>query len=210
MKLVLIDDHQLVLDGFCRILGDAGYEIAGAFTDSQKALDAIFATRPALVLTDYDMPGLSGEELLKAVRAKIPEQKFLLLTMHLNQQLIKRMMRLKVDAYLSKNAHPDELLEALKAIARGRKYFAAEVAQSLAFKAHEIEAGSQPRLCLNLSDREREVLRLIALGHSTKMLAEALHISIGTVESHRHAIMQKLAVKNLAGMVRIAVKEGLV
>ena len=118
-------------------------------------------------------------------------------------------MGLKVNGYLSKNAHPEELIEALKAVHSGRTYFSSDVTQSLLFKSTEIKT-EKALLTLHLSDREREVLKHIAQGESTREIAEALHISIGTVESHRRAIMTKLEVKNVAGMVRIAVQEGLV
>ncbi|NVK26402.1 MAG: response regulator transcription factor [Flavobacteriia bacterium] len=210
MRIMVVDDHQLVLDGFKRILHEASYQIIGSFTDSREALKAIVSEQPDIVLCDLDMPYLNGEELIKAVREKIPEQKFILLTMHLNQQLIKKMMGLKLNGYLSKNAHPDELLEAVLAVSKGRNYFSSEVTESLAFKGEALQQSNHTHLTLDLSDREREVLKLIALGESTKMIADQLNISVGTVETHRGAIMKKLAVKNVAGMVRIAVQEGLV
>tara|TARA_R110002050_G_scaffold154967_1_gene282894 strand:- start:304 stop:936 length:633 start_codon:yes stop_codon:yes gene_type:complete len=209
VNIILVDDHQLVLDGFKRILLGANYQVK-TFTDSRQALQAILNEPPDLVLSDLDMPHLNGEELLKSVRKKRPEQKFILLTMHLNQQLIKKMMGLKLNGYLSKNANPEELTEAVGAVLKGRQYFSSEVTESLAFKGEALYQSGQRHLTLDLSQREQEVLRLIALGDSTKMIADQLNISIGTVETHRSAIMKKLAVKNVAGMVRVAVKEGLV
>ena len=115
MKVIVVDDHQLVLEGFTGILTHGSCHIVGSYTDPRKALTAILELKPDVVLTDLDMPHLNGQELITEVRAKIPEQKFVLLTMHLNQQLIKKMMRLKVSADLSKNAHPEELMEAVSA-----------------------------------------------------------------------------------------------
>lgn len=210
MKVIIVDDHQLVLDGFCRIMEAAGHEVAGRYTDSQLALERIISTPPDLVLTDLDMPGLNGADLISAVRAQIPDQKFVLLTMHLNQQVIKKMMSLKVNGYLAKTSHPEELIEAAEAVYKGRNYFAAEVTQALAFQSQELQSQNSALKTLVLSEREKEVLQLIAMGESTKLIADQLHISVGTVESHRSAIMKKLEVSNVAGMVRIAVKEGLV
>lgn len=210
MRIIVVDDHQLVLDGFKRILSGGECSIVGAYTDSRDALQAIITEKPDLVLCDLDMPYLNGEQLIQAVRKEVPNQKFILLTMHLNQQLIKKMMRLKLNGYLSKNAHPEELLEAVAAIAKGRNYFSSEVTEALAFKGEVIQPSPHTRLTLDLSQRELEVLKHIALGDSTKMIADRLNISVGTVETHRGAIMRKLAVKNVASMVRIAVQEGVI
>lgn len=210
MKVILVDDHRMVADGFSHILKSEGIEIMATFYDPLQALESILVLKPDLVLTDLDMPHLSGDELILRVRAQRPEQRFILLTMHLNQQLIKRMMELKVNGYLSKNSHPEELLEAVKAVAKGRNYFGSDVTESLAFKGNELSRSLNPLRTLDLSEREREVLQLIAMGYSTKMLSDKLNISVGTVESHRSSIMKKLEVQNVAGMVRIAVKEGLV
>jgi DNA-binding NarL/FixJ family response regulator len=209
MKIILVDDHHLVLDGFSRILKSQGYEVM-AFTNPHLALKEILKSPPTIVLTDLDMPGLNGAELIEAVRKTNPEQKFILLTMHLNQQVIKRMMALKVNGFLSKASHPDELLEALEAILNGRNYYAAEVTKALAFQGDDLGSPVVGMETLSLSNREQEVLKLIAMGESTKLIASKLNISIGTVETHRGAIMRKLDVKNVAGMVRIAVKNGLV
>ncbi len=209
MKVVIVDDHQLVINGFKNLLSGGSFEVLATFTNPQEALVKIPKLQPDVVLTDLDMPGLSGIELIQQLRAAIPDQKFIMLTMHLNQQIIKKMLSLKVDGYLSKNAHPDELTQALKAVGNGRTYYSADVTQSLAFSGNQIQS-QNPMLTLVLSEREKEVLKLIANGESTKTIAEQLHISIGTVETHRRAIMTKLEVKNMAGMVRIAVQEGLV
>lgn len=210
MRVVVVDDHQLVVDGIKSILEECSCEVVAGFNDSREAAEAILKLKPDLVLTDLDMPFLNGAQLIERIRAELPEQKFILLTMHLNQQIIKKMMGLKVNGYLSKNSYKEEFQEAVNAVASGRRYFSSDVTQSLAFKGNELSQYSNFALVMNLSDREREVLRLIAMGYSTKMIADQLSISVGTVETHRGSIMKKLEVQNVAGMVRIAVKEGLV
>lgn len=209
MKVVIVDDHQLVINGFLKLLSEKDISVAATFTHPKEALRQIPILKPDVVLTDLDMPGLNGVELIGQVRETLPEQKFIMLTMHLNQQIVKKMLGLKVNGYLSKNAHPDELFQALEAVAAGRSYYSSDVAQSLAFQGNKITT-ENPMLTLALSEREREVLKLIAHGESTKGIADKLHISTGTVETHRRSIMTKLEVSNMAGMVRIAVQEGLV
>lgn len=209
MKVVIVDDHQLVINGFLKLLNEKEISVAATFTQPREALAQIPILKPDVVLTDLDMPVLNGVGLIEEVRKTHPEQKFIMLTMHLNQQIVKKMLGLKVNGYLSKNAHPDELFQALEAVAAGRNFYSSDVAQSLAFQGTKITS-ENPMLTLALSEREREVLKLIAHGEPTKGIAEKLHISIGTVETHRRSIMGKLEVNNMAGMVRIAVQEGLV
>ncbi len=209
MKVIVVDDHQLVINGFTKLLTDKGVEVVATFTQPREALIQIPILKPDVVLTDLDMPGLNGAELIEQVRKKEPGQKFIMLTMHLNQQIVKKMLGIKVDGYLSKNAHPEELFQAVEAVANGRTYYSTDVTQSLVFNGNEI-THQNPMLTLALSEREREVLTLIAEGESTKSIADKLHISTGTVETHRRSIMSKLDVSNMAGMVRIAVQEGLV
>lgn len=209
MNLVIVDDHQLVIDGFAKLLAEREVNIIGKFTDPRRALQEIPSLEPDIVLSDLDMPYINGVELLQAVRELRPQQKFMILSMHLNQQVLKKIINLKVESYISKNAHPEELFQALEAVYNGRSYFSADITASLASKNNSIER--QPSLLIrNLSKRETEVLSLIAEGESTKSIADILSISPGTVENHRSSIMTKLEVKNVAGMVRIAVQEGLV
>lgn len=210
MKVIIVDDHQLVINGFQRIIEESNCEVIQTYTNPNEALKGILRHRPDLVLSDLDMPGMSGAELITKVREENPGQKFILVTMHLNQQVVKKMLSLNVDAYLSKNAHTEELHQAMEAVAAGRTYYTPEVTRSLAFKGNAIAPRQNPVLTVALSAREREVLQEIAMGESTKSIADKLHVSVGTIESHRRAIMTKLEVKNVAGMVRIAVQEGLV
>ena len=209
MKIVIVDDHQLVINGFLKLLIEKEIRAVATFTKPKEALRQIPILKPDIVLTDLDMPGLNGVELIEQVRKVRPEQKFIMLTMHLNQQIVKKMLGRKINGYLSKNAHPEELFQALEAVSNGRSYYSSDVAKSLAFQGNKITT-ENPMLTLALSEREREVLKLIAHGEPTKGIAEKLHISIGTVETHRRSIMIKLEVNNMAGMVRIAVQEGLV
>lgn len=210
MKVIIVDDHQLVIDGFKKIIEEYDCEVIQSYTLPNEALKGIIRHQPEVVLCDLDMPGMNGAELIIKVREENPEQKFILVTMHLNQQVVKKMLGLKVNAYLSKNAHPQELHQALQAVEAGRTYYTPDVTQSLAFKGTFIAPGQNPVYTLSLSAREREVLQQVALGESTKSIADKLCVSVGTVESHRSSIMHKLDVKNVAGMVRIAVQEGLV
>lgn len=156
------------------------------------------------------MPSLTGEELITGLKEQDFSGKCILLTMYLDQATVKRMMELEVDAYLLKNSDREEFMQALQTVARGKKYYSSRVTEALIDKGKELKRSSSAPSLGELTDRERDVLRCIAEGSSTKEIAEELFISVSTVETHRKALLRKLDVKNVAGLVRIAVQSGLV
>lgn len=210
-KIVIVDDHQLVLDGLSDMLEKAvGFEVMMTFNDPQEALRQITVLEPDLLMTDLEMPGLTGEQLITKLREQGFKGKFVLLTMYLDQSMVKRMMELEVDAYLLKNSDREEFTQALNAVARGKKYYSSRVTEVLIDKGKELKRSSATPSLDELTKRECEVLKCIAEGSSTKEIAEELFISVSTVETHRKALLSKLEVKNVAGLVRIAVQAGLV
>jgi DNA-binding NarL/FixJ family response regulator len=211
LKVVLVDDHQLVLDGLSDMLEKAeGFDVVMTFNDPAEALRQIPRLEPDLLMTDLEMPGLTGEELITRLREQDFRGKCILLTMYLDQATVKRMMELDVDAYLLKNSDREEFMQALLSVARGKKYYSSRVTEALIDKGKELKRSSSAPSLDELTDRERDVLKCIAEGSSTKEIAEELFISVSTVETHRKALLRKLDVKNVAGLVRIAVQSGLV
>lgn len=210
VNIVLVDDHQLILDGLVHMLRPyPRYEVLATFTQPREALRSIPVLKPHLVLTDLDMPEMSGAELITQLREALPVLRFILLSMHLEQHLVKKLMQKGLEGYLLKNDDEADFIHALDAVAAGKRYFSSRVTEVLADEDKMLGGGARLQL-LDLSEREREILRLIAEGRSTKAIAEELFISVGTVETHRKSLMRKLDVHNVAGLVRIAVKEGLV
>lgn len=209
-SIVMIDDHHLVAKGIARFFeSDPHFEVISVMGDPKEAVEKIPILKPDIVLTDLDMPGLNGLELVQQLSDLRPVTKFILLTMHLNQEVIKKVLEMKLDGYLPKNADEDEFQLCLHQVSSGKTYYSQKAIAALSNQSVEIEKTGIKKT-QNLSAREKEVLTLIAEGLSTREIADKLFIAIRTVETHRKAILEKLEVNNVAGMVRIAVQEGLV
>ena len=210
MKVALVDDHPLVLDGLKRIISESP-EVGEVhtFNHPKTALEAIQVLKPNLVFVDFDMPEMNGLELAQQLKSNVSNIKVILLTMNSEPELIKKAMALQLDGYLLKSDEKLDFLTAVSKIANNGTYFSPKTAEALVNQTPKMSK-SAPSKTLSLTPREREILIKIAEGLSTKEIAEALFISPGTVETHRKALIKKLEVKNMAGLVRIAVKEGLV
>jgi len=210
VDIVIVDDHQLVIDGLISLLeSNEHIRILKTFNDPREALNKIPELNPEILLVDLDMPGMSGAELTEQLLKIKPELKVILLTMHLSQLTVEKMMGLGIYGYLIKNDDSDDFLNAIINVAHGKKFFSSRVTEILATKGQEINPNHKFKL-LTLTDREKEILKLIAEGHSSKEIGDLLFISQGTVETHRKSLLKKLDVHNVAGLVRVAVKEGLV
>jgi DNA-binding NarL/FixJ family response regulator len=210
IKLLIADDHQLVIDGIKLMLsGEPDITCAGEANDGQAALDLLATTNFDLVLLDINMPGLNGLETCKKMRQSFPQLKVLVLSMIQEVSLIKLMLKSGANGYLLKNAGKDEIIEAIRKVCQGQKYYSAEVADivmaSLAGGAQKNKQSPFPQL----SRREKQVLELIVDEFTTTEIAERLHISFGTVETHRRNLLIKLGARNTAGLVRISMEYGL-
>lgn len=209
-SIIIVDDHQLIIDGLVRMVSaDDRFEVVATYNSPEEALKKVPILQPDILMTDLEMPGMNGLELIRKIRDWNSGQKVILLTMHLDRATVKSAMERDVNAYLLKNLDEREFLMALNKVRQGQRYFSYEVTDTLANKDIEIKPKAQLKT-LGLTDREREILTLIAEGLSSKMIADDLSISLSTVETHRKALIKKLEVSNVAGLVRIAVQEGLV
>lgn len=208
-QLILVDDHKLVAEGISTLIGQLeDFELIAQYNDAREALNKVPLLKPDLLITDLDMPYLNGLELISQLKQDNSQLKFVLLTMHLDRATVKQCIKLGVEGYILKNAQASEFQHCLQTIQAGHSYYTPQAMQSLVDKASEIKATALKKTQL-LSARELEILVLVAKGLSTKEISDALHIAVRTTETHRKAIMQKLEVSNVAGMVRIAVQEGL-
>lgn len=208
--IAIVDDHQLVAQGISRFFESMpDVEVIGVYESPSEAIPRIKASRPDIVLSDLDMPGMNGLEMIQQLRKEGLKSKFVLLTMHLNQSVVKKAMDLKLEGYLPKNADQIDFQNCIEAVLGGKTYYSQKAMEALINTSKEIK-NTGLKKTQALTEREREILALIAEGLSTKDVAEKLFIAVRTVETHRKSIMEKLAVHNVAGMVRIAVQEGLV
>jgi DNA-binding NarL/FixJ family response regulator len=205
MKVLLADDHRLVRAGLRALLDTtAGIEVVAEATDGEEAWRLIQDLKPDAALLDIAMPKLSGLAVLQQVTgAKLPTR-VLLLSMYDNDEYVAEAVRAGASGYLIKDAAVEELGLALEALKRGDVYLSPAISRKLA------QAFSGGRSSPGLTARQTQVLRLIALGNSSKEIARELDLSIKTVETHRTQIMDRLDIRDLAGLVRYAVRSGLV
>lgn len=210
IKIVIVDDHQLICDGLSRIIQEIPeFEVITTYQNPMEALQKIPVWKPDILLVDFEMPGLNGIELIQKLKLEIPGLRSILLTMHLDKATVKEALSQGVNAYILKNLDEFELRIALEKVKNNQNYYSAPVTEVLNNKSKVIQKNSNSQL-ESLSNREREVLRLIAEAFSTKEIAHQLSVEISTIETHRKSLLRKLDVRNVAGLVRIAIQEGLV
>ena len=209
VKVVLCDDHRIITDGLKVLLQDvAGLECVGTADSGKALLFLLEHISSDLILLDLDMPGMDGAEAMQQIKNRWPRIKVIILTMHDEPSMVRRLMEQGADGYLLKTCGRDELLLAVKAVHEGNRHFSAEITETLLKQRAEISS-KDGRLGA-ISGREREVLAALAEGLSNKEIGDRLFISPRTVDTHRSNLMKKLKVHNLAGLVRLAVAAGLV
>ncbi|TMM56188.1 response regulator transcription factor [Maribacter algarum] len=208
-NLIIADDHKMFIDGLMSILKDAPeFSVTTTFKNGAqvvKYLDINGVDDLNLLVTDLTMPEMDGIELNKIVKEKYPSLKTLVVSMHIDGQMIDKLIRNNVDGYVPKNAEKDELLDAIRTIIKGEKYFSAEIKRAYTDAMFENKKQEE----VNLTEREKEVLKLIAEENTTQEIADTLFLSKHTIESYRKNLISKLQVKNLAGLTKHAIKMGL-
>ncbi|MDT8447619.1 MAG: response regulator transcription factor [bacterium] len=201
LQILIADDHALFRLGMKALLaghfGEAQIRVA---EDGQQAMELIAQRAPDVVLTDIDMPRVDGFELVRQVKKTYPQVRVIAVSMHRREQYQTEMFKLDCDGYLTKDTSLDELLRAIDSVIHGERYVSEKLSNQVV---------SAPEETLPLTGREKEVLRLIADGLTSKEAADHLDLSVRTVESHRSRIMQKLHIENLAGLIRYALERGI-
>jgi DNA-binding NarL/FixJ family response regulator len=208
IRLLIVDDHQIILDGLTSLLsGEQGIRVVGTANNGKEALEVLKILTVDVVLMDIDMPVMNGIEAATEIRKNPSSPKVIILSMHKEMGMIKNLIQLGVDGYLIKNSGKEELLKAIRDVFSNRQVFSPEVTLSLLGKAPGEESDKKD---IGLTERETEILRLIADGFSNKEIGEKLFISHRTVDTHRTNMMKKLGVNNIAGLISIAIREGIV
>ena len=209
IRLVLADDHAIVREGLKRIVGEAGdLQVVGEAADGGEVMQRVRDLEFDLLVLDLSMPGRSGMELIKLVKAEKPRLRILVLSMHQETQYAVRAIKAGASGYLTKESAPAQLVQALHKIAGGGAYISAEVAEQLALGAMPGATAAAPHE--SLSHREFEVMRRLAAGESVTDLATALNLSVKTVSTHKANLMAKLGLQNQTELVRYALKHGLI
>jgi two-component system invasion response regulator UvrY len=204
VKILLVDDHAIVRSGLRRLFAVLpGVQISEAAT-GREALTLVRAEQPTLIVLDLNLPALGGLELLRRILAEHPEARVMVLSMHAETIYATRALRAGAVGYLSKNASPEELLQAARHVAGGGRYIEAAIAQRLALQA--AETGNQED---RLTERDLEIMRLLGDGQGLSMIAEALGVSYKTVANTCSQIKAKLGVARTSDLVRLAITGGM-
>jgi two-component system invasion response regulator UvrY len=204
VRVLLVDDHAIVRAGLRRLFAVLpDLQISEAAT-GREALTLVRAELPALVILDLNLPGLGGLELLRRVLTEHPEARVVVLSMHAEALYATRALQARAVGYLSKNASPEELLEAVRRVVKGQRYIEAEIAQRLALQAAET-GNLQERL----TERDLEIMRLLGGGQSLSNIADALGVSYKTVANTCSQIKAKLGVARTVDLVRLSIERGM-
>jgi DNA-binding NarL/FixJ family response regulator len=209
IRVLLIDDHALVRAGISALVSAIdGVEVVGEAANGAEALRLIEALQPDILLLDLSMPGLSGFDVLADTKKRFPKVRVIILTVHESGHYAIEALRAGASGFLPKSAASTELQEAITKVAAGEGYISGDVARKTVLQ--EAKVSEQNHLLENLTPRQRQILKLISEGNTMKDIAVALKISVKTAESHRAQLMERLDIHELAGLVRFAIRMGLI
>jgi DNA-binding NarL/FixJ family response regulator len=215
MKVILADDHQFILESLEILLSTmSNYEVVASCNNGKEVLAALETHQDIdIVMSDYNMPEMNGIELTFQVRKRFPKIKILLLTVSEDSKTIEEAFKAGVSGYVMKKAGKDEFQKALDTISSGQKYYSESVVFELLNRdkhISELVYDNFDEKLSNLSEREIEIIVLIAKELSSNEIAEKLFLSPATIETHRHNILKKLGIKNSIGLVKFALRNGLI
>ena len=205
MRLIITDDHQIMIDGLLSILAhQPDITIVGVAKNGIQALAILAKEQVDIVLTDISMPEMDGLELTRKIKQKYPQIKVIALSMHGDATHIDEMIEAGVSGYIYKNASNQELIEALTKVYDGRQYFSDEIAGTIMRSLSDHTRRKQEEEKVNLTDREKEIMLLIAREYSNARIGTELNISERTVETHRKNIYRKTSTSSLVGLIKWA------
>ncbi|HXI23322.1 MAG TPA: response regulator transcription factor [Pyrinomonadaceae bacterium] len=208
-RVLLVDDHALVRAGIRALIDTLdGVEVVAEAGNGREALQQVEKFAPDLVLLDLTMPEMSGFEVLEQIVRRSPQARVIILTMHEAREYTIRALRLGAAGLIPKSAAANELKQGIEGVMRGETYTSKETPQEV--RPRIFGESRAQRLLEKLTPRQREILILIAEGQTTKEIARNLNISVKTVETHRAQLMERLDIRDVAGLVRFAIKTGLV
>lgn len=212
IRVLLAEDHTIVRKGLRSLLeSEAAMAVVGEAADGQEAVRLACELRPHVVVMDITMPLLNGLEATRQIKLHLPETRVVVLTVHTTEEYIYQILKAGASGYLVKQSAPDELVMAIKAACAGQTFLSPAISGVVVEDyIRHAQQSELPDDFSTLTPREREVLQLLAEGHSTREIAALLVVSVKTVESHRSNLMHKLALYNLPDLTRYAVRRGLV
>jgi DNA-binding NarL/FixJ family response regulator len=212
VRIVIAEDHTILREGLRSLLSSSpNFEIIGEAGDGREAIRQVKKFKPELILTDLSMPRMNGMEAIKEIKRESPATKILVLTVHRAEEYILATFRAGADGYLLKDSTHSELLMAVKKVLSGAHYISPEISEKVIEGYIEGKKSLKSRTSWEtLTQREREILKLIAEGYRNKEIAEDLCISVKTVEKHRANLMEKLDLHSIQALTTFAIEKGLV
>lgn len=215
VRIFLADDHRILREGLKHIIcSEPDFEISGEADDGRKALEMIERDRPNVAIVDISMPGMTGIEVARQVKKFHPEIKVIILSRHDSEEYVNALMKYGVDGYVLKDSAGEDLIRAVREALAGNVYLSPRLIKGLVSElpdpAMSGQRGPRERIFRKLSDREREILKLIAEGKTNKEIASLLFISDKTVKAHRANIMKKLDTHKVSDLVKYAIQKGLI
>ncbi|HET7199822.1 MAG TPA: response regulator transcription factor [Burkholderiales bacterium] len=209
-RVLLADDHALVRAGIRALLESMdGVTVVAEAGNGSEVLELARTHRPDIVLLDISMPGLGGLEASVQLKQELPGVRVVMLSMHANEEYVLQALRAGAAGYMLKDSATGELELALKAVMQGETYLSPPISKQVV-EGYVQRVGSEQPAADNLTPRQRQVLQLIAEGHSTKEIAYRLELSVKTVETHRAQLMERLHIRDIAGLVKYAIRNGIV
>jgi len=211
IRILLADDHKIVRDGLRTLIGkEAGMEVIGEAENGRKALKMAEKIRPNVVIIDVTMPDMNGIEATRKMVTEIPGVKVIALSMHSDRRFVLGMLEAGASGYLMKDCAFDELAKAVRSVSTGQTYLSPSIADVLV-KGYLDRVNEKLSVARSpLTEREREILQLLAEGRSSKEIAAHIGVSVKTVETHRRNMMQKLNMRSVAELTKYAIREGLI
>ncbi len=212
IKVMLCDDHAILRSGLTRLLGEEeDIEVVGEAENGREAVQKVQELYPDIVLMDIGMPVMNGMEATKQIKKRNPDIKVLVLTMHDNEEYLFQVLQAGASGYVLKKAADSDLVNAIHVVARGDCFLYPSAAKMVVEDYLEkLRSGQEPTSSYDtLTDREREILKLVAEGYTNREIAETLFISVKTVETHKANIMEKLNLHKRAELVRYAIRKGM-
>ena len=211
IRILVADDHVLIRAGVRSLLQSiADFQVVGEASDGMEAMELVSALRPDVLLTDIAMPNLNGLKVAEQVAEKYPDVRVIIVSMHTNEEFVAQAVKAGAAGYLLKDADGSELEFAIRAVTRGESYLTPAISKQVMASYMSLVNSSHQHIADPLTHRQQEILKLIAEGVSTKGIAKVLEISVKTVETHRSQIMQRLDIHDIPGLVRYAMRTGLV
>ena len=213
IKVLLAEDHTIVRKGLRALLDrDIGIKIVGEAEDGREAVRKVEKLQPDVVVMDIAMPGLNGLEATRQIKKRFPGIKIIILTVHSNEEYVLQTLRAGASGYLVKKAAPADLIEAIHSVYKGNSFLSPSISKTVIDEyIRQAETKSERDIIYEkLTNREREVFQLIIEGHKNREIANLLHVSIKTVETHKAHIMDKLNVSGTSELIRYCYDKGLI